>query len=935
MPVERTLNGKFDGVQYVAGPAAAATLPGGGAVVVYASEVKNAGAPSGYELRLARVGPDGVPLGTSCWTADAKDDALVAVAAGGGTQLDLVSVATHAQVGHVSLAVFGQLVTWPDGTPSYPPWAQVIDERGCGPSPTASSPLQLGLDLVTDEISGPPVAAPLGTGIGGDDFAIFWFDKLPSQADSLKGRVLRHAPTGAVFLATDADQAGGPVDLYRDAEIAVDLAAVAVAPDRVAVFWSEIYEKASPTRPDGTDLFARVRLAFFDERLHMLAGPLDVATGPADLEKMPYGRKITAGFDGSHLLVVWLQPDGSTQYRAWARVFDSYGNPAPRPDAKDGTAFRMGAAEGASDSLPSVFGLSSGGFLAAWRQIATGGANDSGDVRAIALYSDGTPRFNGRSCDSTDFPLVAANEGDQRISTFALLGGGDVLAAWTDKGPNGPDPAGSVRSAMIRAGDLLADNSHDQPAPGASTTGHSPDAADGCLGLKGSARAGMRCSCNSDCAGNLPCITEASSRVPGGACWQECVAGDATTCESGESCVAASATHNTSICQPTCQVAADCPPGRVCFRGSCYLLCALDSDCQSGHCDTYQGICTDGTPRPGAGIDAPCLRNDDCRSGVCSTITHTCATSCQVSRPNCPENASCVVLTPTDDVGMCMGSPSFICNFVGTYCNKLNACAPAVAATMFGDSATCVARFQQACQKELSAPSTGDSASAESLCQTAYGTGTCHDAIYGVSPACHIAGARANGAACAYSSQCASAYCFTAEDRMCGVCANRVPAGGDCSTGVSCESGLTCNSDGLCVVPGTTGAACDTSQPCELGSYCRSGICTAQGATAGAPCDDSHGCDLLKSLTCATKLGQCVQVHYAAATQECGVINNQVVVCAATMSCDIPSGQSTGTCPDFVKDGEPCGTTSTDPACLAPARCVAGRCALPDPVRCN
>lgn len=89
----------------------------------------------------------------------------------------------------------------------------------------------------------------------------------------------------------------------------------------------------------------------------------------------------------------------------------------------------------------------------------------------------------------------------------------------------------------------------------------------------------------------------------------------------------------------------------MCTGGMCDAVCARDSDCpHTGHCDAYSGFC--GPPAAqGGGIDAPCDAGTDCRSLACKE--GRCATVCSVLRPNCPEDAGCVLIDGGIEEGRC------------------------------------------------------------------------------------------------------------------------------------------------------------------------------------------------------------------------------------------------------------------------------------------
>jgi hypothetical protein len=937
MPVERTLNGTVDGKQAVAGPRALGALPGGGSMLIYQSEVANPGATNpNQELRLARLNADGTPLGTGCQQAGSGDDVIAAVPAGATMRWEFPLVAPPGG-GRTGLVAFMQWTTWDDGSDKFSIWGSLVDQSGCpvaaaGNQPFAISPASRNFSSV-----GFPQAVALSPGPTTDNFAVLWLVVLPGTG-MIRGRVASWSGNGVpTFSATDAAPDGAEATLYQSDETIVDLAAVGVGPDRVAVFWTEMTQQAvSGTSAAGaTSLTGRVLVAFYDSQLKSLGPPQVVDSDFASPEStMPGGQKLAAGFDGSHVFVTWVRPDDSDQqWRAFGRVIDASGERVARQGAPDGGLFRLGKTAGASDSRPTVAALAGGGFLTAWRQVPPGQAVDAqaGDVRGLALETDGTPRFTRPACDTSDFALNTVTAGDQVQSTLATLSSGAVQAAWTDLGPNGSDPGGSVRGSLWPLANLFVDPDQPRPTSGASVGLLDSIPLTGCLGPAGTAAPGMPCGCGADCAEGAWCETEAMSKMPMGFCYKQC----AVSADCGPRGFCFVDSHGDGMCFATCQKPADCPIGRVCSlglsSGECIPQCAADSDCESGHCDTYSGDCTDGTPVPGGGLSAPCTQAKDCRSGTCSsTMGNVCTSDCQVSRPNCPENATCVQGVPGDDGGMCMATAAEACIGVTAYCARLSTCAPLLLASMYGDYQTCIARRKDDCVRELGAPGTGRTFTGEALCQYAFAFGDCAKVMTDQIPACQILGSRDNGASCTYNSQCESGNCYLTTDQACGTCADLVAAGGDCSQG-SCEPGLICNSKNVCIVPGANGDACSDDQPCDRTTYfCTpAGTCAPVEETVGAACEPLVGCNTWKGFLCASN-STCVSVRLAGSGEQCGVVSGEVVTCAANWSCP-----STGTCPSFANDGDACGAAAGGVSCLAPARCVTGRCILPDPTACN
>jgi hypothetical protein len=170
------------------------------------------------------------------------------------------------------------------------------------------------------------------------------------------------------------------------------------------------------------------------------------------------------------------------------------------------------------------------------------------------------------------------------------------------------------------------------------------------------------CTCNSECQVGAVCVTEqlgiemAGRWFPGGVCGRACIA--AEDCREGYVCLPTPL--GTGLCAKLCTTNADCARANSCSDppfGSgriCYPTCTADSDCLSGHCDRYISWCTDGTERPGGGVEATCDSDEECRSGDCVASTRNCRVSCSLQRGGCPEGAICIDLsTGGDDRGYC------------------------------------------------------------------------------------------------------------------------------------------------------------------------------------------------------------------------------------------------------------------------------------------
>ena len=151
---------------------------------------------------------------------------------------------------------------------------------------------------------------------------------------------------------------------------------------------------------------------------------------------------------------------------------------------------------------------------------------------------------------------------------------------------------------------------------------------------------GGACRCQGDCASGLLCDPEPSIGWPGGICTALC--GATAECGTDGTCVTMDGASS-GVCQSSCGDHGECRAGWRCFYGSCNPHCTEDVQCESGHCDPYVDLCSDGSPRSGGGVMEPCIRGDECKSGVCLDATGGhCMYLCAVSDGDCPDGSICL-----------------------------------------------------------------------------------------------------------------------------------------------------------------------------------------------------------------------------------------------------------------------------------------------------
>jgi hypothetical protein len=129
-------------------------------------------------------------------------------------------------------------------------------------------------------------------------------------------------------------------------------------------------------------------------------------------------------------------------------------------------------------------------------------------------------------------------------------------------------------------------------------------------------------------------------------------------------------------------------------------------------------------------------------------------------------------------------------------------------------------------------------------------------------------------------------------------CSAPVPEGGACAPDQCAPSSLAC-AFGSCIVANHAG------DPCES-------VCAASPALSCLPSSTGNG-------------NECVSVTFATAGQACDVLHG--AICSTLGQCRDSNGatSTTGTCAPALPDDQSCDGGT---ACLYPALCVGGHCAL-------
>src|SRR5262249_17309280 len=137
-------------------------------------------------------------------------------------------------------------------------------------------------------------------------------------------------------------------------------------------------------------------------------------------------------------------------------------------------------------------------------------------------------------------------------------------------------------------------------------------------------------------------------------------------------------------------------------------------------------------------------------------------------------------------------------------------------------------------------------------------------------PACAAnPGAIANGAACAFASQCQSTHCAIPNGSLCGTCAPLPKVGDPCGATGGCGPTLPCGkASNICSALGGKGAVCDKDVVCDTGLGCvqtkgtTMGTCVAlaeEAETCDSKSQTAPQCDRAAGLWC-TPMGKCSKI---------------------------------------------------------------------------
>ena len=269
---------------------------------------------------------------------------------------------------------------------------------------------------------------------------------------------------------------------------------------------------------------------------------------------------------------------------------------------------------------------------------------------------------------------------------------------------------------------------------------------------------------------------------------------------------------------------------------------------------------------------------------------------------------------PSGDDGGSTGGPTAqqaCATLASAVCSKLATCSAFALSVTYGDEPTCIARASLGCVLTFGASGTSATPARTVACAQSLPALDCAALASGqLGAACEpAAGTVPVAGACGDDTQCASTFCPRAATSACGTCALATKAGDPCVNG-SCSAGTVCpQGQSTCIVP--------------------------VAGKVGDPCTSQEQCDLSHAVGCDTASGKCITLTLATAGGKCGADSIAVTsyaVCPASGSC---SAVINGTCSAAAADGQACSTATTGPQCMPPAKCIGGKCAVPDPSTCH
>ncbi len=432
-PKENIINVRNEGNQRIHGSSAIAALAGGGAFVVFTSDVSGAAGEENTEIRGTLLDPEGQRIPT----CDEKQEVTYAEPDESGPDEQKRAMASVAMPKKGDEPGFITYVSVNDK--NWQVMGRPITNSGCIYS--SRQPIQ-----ISEEEPNTIINLPVAVALGDKKFVVLWVSVMTGVDSRLRARALKvgwkttflpvnHPGTG---VPTD----GEPVDFRPSGEFISSVAAIPVRDDQFAVTWTKIKIGMNDRR-------YVTYFAMYDDRLNQLFEPVVVYSGkPTDTR--PIEEQAGIAYDGSQFIIVWQERDELGITRVYGRFVDEKGQFLRSSVTPDGYAFRVATSNMGEEGWVSTAKLYKGGFLVAWIDKGSSEAQDQSDstVRASAFDAYRNRQFVNFACDRTDFQLIRSAPGGQDRISLVTMSNGSVAAAWTDFGTN--DVIGR-ESSFIRA----------------------------------------------------------------------------------------------------------------------------------------------------------------------------------------------------------------------------------------------------------------------------------------------------------------------------------------------------------------------------------------------------------------------------------------------------------------------------------------------------
>jgi hypothetical protein len=233
---------------------------------------------------------------------------------------------------------------------------------------------------------------------------------------------------------------------------------------------------------------------------------------------------------------------------------------------------------------------------------------------------------------------------------------------------------------------------------------------------------------------------------------------------------------------------------------------------------------------------------------------------------------------------------------------------------------SCEDRARVSCEAALTLGNSLSGDSQLASCTSSFKLFACENLAPGPVESCGLPGTLADDQPCEASFQCSGGLC-QADEGQCGTCSTIPSKGETCDpTNDLCIESY-CSSKKVCVAWAQKGEPCVSTYQCDSLLACSGGMCvdslTVNQAcsTAEDLCDYGLHCEVTPGMS---PKGTCQKATILASGASCGASKPH----SLCMDGEVCRG---GSCQKPLPDGSVC---AADGDCLAPARCITGKCAL-------